>query len=61
MHQVSYSLPLPKQDPALFETVSVKVLAPFCVHGERQEVGAVVKVARHDAGELVSRKKAEWL
>lgn len=58
MSGFSHSLPLPKQDPALFELVSVTVLIPFCVGGERQEVGTVAKVARHVAVGLQSLGKA---
>ena len=50
---------LPKNDPALFEKVSVKVLVPFWVGGERQEVCTVVKVERHLAVGLQSLGKAE--
>jgi hypothetical protein len=55
----SHSLPLPQNDPELFKLVPVRVLVPFCIRGERQEVGAVVRIERHLAEGLQSLGKAE--
>ena len=52
---------LPKQDPELFKLVPVRVLKPFCIGGQAQEVGTTVRVERHVAVGLVSLKKAELL
>jgi hypothetical protein len=59
MSVFSHSLPYPKQDPKLFERVSVTVKRPFCIGGQVQEVGAVVRIERHLAEGLQSLGKAE--
>lgn len=48
---------LPKQDPTLFERVDVKVLRPFCVNGQAQEVGSTLRIERHVAVGLQSLGK----
>lgn len=45
-------------DPTPMKTVNVKVMRPFLVRGQRQEVGAVLEVDRVLAGELTSAGKA---
>ena len=61
MYQVSFSVPLPKQDPALFEKIAVRVMKPFCVEGKPQAIGSTVRVERHVAVGLQSLGKAELL
>ena len=61
MYQVSFSVPLPKQDPALFEKIAVRVIKPFCVEGKSQAVGSTVRIERHVAVGLQSLGKAELL
>ena len=61
MYQVSFSVPLPKQDPALFEKIAVRVSKPFCVEGTPQAIGSTVRVERHVAVGLQSLGKAELL
>jgi hypothetical protein len=52
---------LPKQDPALFEKIAVRVIKPFCVEGKPQAIGSTVRVERHVAVGLQSLGKAELL
>jgi hypothetical protein len=53
--------PEPRNDPALFEPVKCRVLKPFNIAGQRQEVGSVIVLARHDAKSLEAIKKVEIL
>jgi len=52
--------PTPRNDPALFEKITVKVLRPFCVAGQRLEPGAFVELARFDAESLRALGKVEF-
>mgnify|MGYP003391040405 CR=1 FL=1 len=61
MYQVSFSVPLPKLDPPLFEKIAVRVIKPCCVEGNPQAIGSTVRVERHVAVGLQSLGKAELL
>ena len=41
-----------RNDPALFEPVSVRAIRPFYIKGRRVEVGEIAEVPRHLAAEL---------
>ncbi len=51
----------PKNDPALFRPVRVRVVRPFCVGGQRQEIGSTVTLPKHDADSMVAIKRAEYI
>lgn len=50
---------LPQNDPRSLEPVRVTVTRPFCVKGQRLEVGQIVELARYDAMGLQAIGKAE--
>ena len=46
-------------DPSLFVPTRVIVLLPFCVGGQRKEIGETVEVTYEVARDLVARGRAK--
>ncbi len=44
---VTLNGPVPKNDPALFQKVRVKVLRPFYINGKLAEVDSIVSIEKH--------------
>lgn len=53
--------PPPKNDPALLTPVRVRVVRPFCILGERKDVGEIVTLQRHDALSMAAIGRCEIL
>ena len=49
----------PVQDPRLFTPTKVRVIRPFCVNGQRIEIGAQCEVPYHTALGLQAIGKCE--